>query len=284
MAAANKQTKEFVWQTTQDRLANDGGLSVVTVDENSTVLAESNNNSICRVLYNSEEFAPSCAKFCGRAFEMAAEAGKTVEYKCYAGLNCLAVPIRQEDDRQLVAIVGRTFLKSQDYRIATQRAISGDWQKYPRTRFFENVILSGSAKHLEAVAGQLGSLSEQEKEALFQLLDQQEQIHTGEEIAVEDILQDFAKENLKISGQPETIQETLELTDLIEDFLAMTRETGIISERIEKKNTEEAEEMAAWRSLFNSLLDLSYKKACISILAVFAKTPLDLIHRLAGKI
>ena len=102
-------------------------------------------NSICQVLYNSEEFAPECAKFCGKAFEMATEAGKTVEYKCYAGLNCLAVPVKTET-KQFVAIVGRTFLKAEDYRNATTRAISGDWRKFPPTKFFDNVLLDGSIR------------------------------------------------------------------------------------------------------------------------------------------
>lgn len=53
---------------------------------------------------------------------MAKEAGEAVEYKCFAGLNCKAVPLSEN----LVAIVGRTFLKAEDYRNATERAISGD--------------------------------------------------------------------------------------------------------------------------------------------------------------
>lgn len=84
-------------------------------------------NRIRTVLYQiisaaSEGFAPEYAKFCGRAFQMAKEAGEAVEYKCFAGLNCKAVPLSEN----LVAIVGRTFLKAEDYRNATERAISGD--------------------------------------------------------------------------------------------------------------------------------------------------------------
>jgi ligand-binding sensor protein len=103
-----KPTQENEWQSLQDRLAESSGLAIVVVDETSPDLAKSNNNSICQVLYNSDEFAPECAKFCGRAFEWATEAGKTVEYKCYAGLNCAAIPVKTKT-KQLVAIVGRTF-------------------------------------------------------------------------------------------------------------------------------------------------------------------------------
>ena len=108
-----KPLQEEKWQSTQDRLAESGGLAVVIADETSSELAKSNNNSICQVLYHSEEFAPECAKFCGRAYDMATEAGKTVAYKCYAGLNCLAVPVKTET-KTFVAIVGRTFVKAED--------------------------------------------------------------------------------------------------------------------------------------------------------------------------
>lgn len=263
----------------QDKLANESGVSVVTVDENSSVLTESNDNSICQVLYNSEEFAPSCAKYCGKAFNMATEAKKTVEYKCYAGLNCLAVPIKKEN-QQIVAIVGRTFLKSQDYRVATQRAIDGDWQKFSRTKFFENVILSGSPRHLEIVAGHFENLSQEETKALFQLIEKNQ---SGGEKKKKVKISQTQKTEIKTAktGKTEVKKtekavkadsaETLEISSLIEEFHKSTEQNHIISERFDRKNIEEAEEAAVWRSLFGSLLNLSYKQACTAILQFLQK-------------
>src|SRR5215204_3416056 len=124
-----------------EKIADESGMAVIIVDDRTSVL-KANNNSICEVLYASEEFAPLCAADCGRAFQKAAKAGRAVLYECHAGLDCLAVPLKTE--KPLVAIVGRTFTKAENYRKATERAISGDWNKFPPTRFFENVLINGS--------------------------------------------------------------------------------------------------------------------------------------------
>ncbi len=192
--SANQKQKEKKRQSLQDHLAKNNGLAIVVIDEDSPALTKSNNNSICHVLYNSEEFAPECAKFCGKAFEMATEAGKTVEYKCYAGLNCLAVPVKTET-KQLVAIVGRTFLKAEDYRSATERAIFGDWRKFPLTEFFENVLLSGSMRNLEAAAKRLENLSGEEKDALLQIIEEPQTIKEPK-IAGRTIVESKTSENL----------------------------------------------------------------------------------------
>src|SRR5687768_3706923 len=144
-----------------ESLAEESGLAVVVVEKNSAEISIANNNSMCRALYSSEEFAPHCARFCGKAFEMAMEAGKTVSYECHAGLNCLAVPLKTEE-KPLVAIVGRAFLKAENYRKATERAISGDWKKFTPTKFFENVLLTGSAQNLEKIARRLRNLSDEQ--------------------------------------------------------------------------------------------------------------------------
>jgi len=140
----------------QDELAGKHGLAIVMADEHSSALSKSNNNSICEILYNSDRFAPECEKFCGKAFEWATEAGKTVGYKCYAGLNCLAVPMKKEE-KQFVAITGRAFTKADDYRDATERAIEGDWKQFSPNEFFENVLLVNSKENLEKLARKIQS-------------------------------------------------------------------------------------------------------------------------------
>ena len=228
------QTENLSWENLQNNLAEKHGLAIVLTDEDSSAVSQSNNNSMCRALYNSHEFAPECAKFCGRAFEMAKEANETIEYKCYAGLNCKAVPMSENS----VAIVGRTFLKAEDYRAATERAISGDWQNFPPTAFFENVLLSGSPKSLETLANRLEKLSDEEKFAL-------EKFTSG--------------------------SETEEISKLVERFHQSSEQTTIAAKEITAQSIEEADEAAAWRSLFGSLLDLSYEKAYQSILQFLTK-------------
>lgn len=227
------QTEKLLWENLQDALAEKNGLAIVLVDEDSSAVLQSNNNSMCRALYNSHEFAPECAKFCGRAFEMTQEAGAAVEYKCYAGLNCKAVPMRENR----AAIVGRTFLKAEDYRAATQRAISGDWKNFPPSAFFENVLLSGSPKNLDSLANRLQKLREDEQIALDELD--------------------------KLNAKPEKIEE---ISKLVEQFHQKNDEKPVTIAATTARNPEEAEDSAVWRSLFGSLLNLNYERAFHSIL------------------
>lgn len=274
----DKQTN--TWKRVQDTLANRGGVSVVTVSEDMSVVAESNNNSICQVLFSSKEFASSCAKFCGKAFEMAARAGKSVDYKCYAGLHCKAVPVAVEDKR-FVAIVGRSFLTSQDYRVATQRAVSGDWNKFSRTKFFGNVILSGSPRHLELVAGQFENLRPEEKELLFQYVSAHLETADNETDILETkgpVVRKTVAESgpLTPAGRGaktlvDTVPEAAEIATLIEEFHKNIDSSAAVSEKIIQMNAEEIEENALWRSLFSSLFDLSYKKALLSIMEFLEK-------------
>ena len=225
--SANRKTVD---ENLLERLSDESGLAVIVVDENSSDLSQSNNNSMCRHLYDSAEFAPECAKFCGKAFGWATEAGKPVEYKCYAGLTCIAVPLAEN----AAAITGRAFLKADDYRAATERAVAGDWQKFPADEFFENVLLNSSAKNLETLAARIEKLSEAQKANLFEAEDETE-IASADEVAK--LVEQFQKSN------------------------------GTIARR----SVGETEELAAWRSLFGSLLNLSYEKAYQSILRFLGK-------------
>lgn len=247
-------SKKYSWKDVQDDLAQKNGLAIILVDENSPDLVKSNNNSMCEVLYNSEEFAPDCDRYCGAAFGRATDAGKAVEYQCYAGLNCRAVPLKTET-KPLVAITGRVFLKAEDYRAATERAVSGDWQKFPPQKFFDNILLSSSPKDLQALANRLEKLSANEKAALAEF--------AGETRTIDEK-----------TGEVETKKgetaETDELTALIEQFHKTTTETSIVSEKINQRNNQEPEDLAEWRSLFGRLLNLSYEKAYKSILRFLA--------------
>jgi len=81
-----------------------------------------------------------------------------MKYRCHAGLECVAVPVAIEGRKPLVAITGRTFSRAGDYRRATERAISGDWHKFPPTKFFENVLLSSDVGTVEKAAKRVAAL------------------------------------------------------------------------------------------------------------------------------
>ena len=131
-------------------------MAVVIVDGNTNVVALSNDNSICRTLNPPDTFVGACAQDCGRAFERTREAGAPVDFECHAGLQCRSVLV---SDKKLVAITGRTFTKASNYREATARAINGDWRSFPPTKFFENVILSGSTSEINRIDRQITELS-----------------------------------------------------------------------------------------------------------------------------
>ena len=168
-----------------ERLAGESGLAIVVADENSAMIDEANNNSMCRVLENSAEFAPRCAEFCGKAFSLAHKAQTFVSYECYAGLSCVAVPLKTSE-KPLVGIVGRTFLKSSKYREATERAINGDWQKFAPNDLFENVLLTISEQNLEKTAKKLDGF--EVKKAKEKNEEQKPQIIESKEITALDLL------------------------------------------------------------------------------------------------
>lgn len=142
-----------------ERLAAESGVAVVVVDENAAEVAAANNNSICSQLYPSSDFGRACAEYCGKAFERATAAGGPIEYECHAGLFCRAMPV-PESQNKLVAILGRTFVKTENYRSAAEKAASGEWRRFRPEEFFENVILSGSPAPVEKLEARIGGLEE----------------------------------------------------------------------------------------------------------------------------
>jgi diguanylate cyclase (GGDEF)-like protein len=257
--------KNSGWKEIQDRLADESGLAVVLVEgEDSSEICVSNNNSICRILYNSAEFAPRCAEYCGKAVQIAHEAGKAVHVKCHADLNFLTVPVETKDKKS-AAIVGRAFLKSEDYRKATERAATGDWHQFPPEELFENVLIAASIDELEKTAEHFEKLTEAEREQL------------------EAELSDAAKSNQPsaVSNQPENSEAEARASaraDIAEPEnqpQINTDKNGLENEGQRTKDEgqtederviKDPEEAAAWRSFFGALLDLEYKTACLSLL------------------
>lgn len=247
MEAKNHSETE---QNFLESLADNSSLAIVVVDEHSSVVSESNNNSMCRALYNSEEFAARCDEFCGAAFERATESDASVEYECYAGLKCSAVKIETEE-KPLVAIIGRTFLKAENYRNATERAISGDWSGFPPSRFFENVLLAGSDKKIEKLVKKISNLSEETRTII--VLDEKNPI-------------EMPIEKTRRAGRKP--KEILQLDDLIKQFQTKKNAATPTEKQIETEREPaiKIEEAKIWRSFFGSLLEMKYALALDSIL------------------
>src|SRR4051794_25106326 len=150
---------EVIDTTELERLADGSGLAIAIVGDGALQMRGFNNNSICSKLNPEEKFSPACSRFCGAALQKAREADKTVGFVCHAGLDCRAFT-DEHDNKDRVVIVGRTFLSAENYRKATERAVSGDWQQYSPADLFENVLLSGSTDELNATTNKAKKILE----------------------------------------------------------------------------------------------------------------------------
>ncbi|MER3430311.1 MAG: hypothetical protein C4324_04580 [Blastocatellia bacterium] len=217
-----------------DRLASENGVAVVVLDADGNEIVAANDNSICRLLYNSGQFGSQCAKFCGSAFDE----GKPIEYECHAGLTCRAIPV-VERGTSFIAIVGRTFLKAESYRKATERAISGDWNKFEPKEFFSNILISSSragideaTAHIEATARRAAA----EANEILEIPDQRTEPAGGTENRTETAPESSSKKDAD--------------QGLMVSALSDAESGGI-----------DRAEAAAWRSLFGSLMKMTYGAA-----------------------
>ncbi|MEO8574629.1 MAG: diguanylate cyclase [Pyrinomonadaceae bacterium] len=230
-----------------DRVAEENGVAIVVLDENSHEVSVSNNNSLCSALTSSPEFRPRCAEFCGVAFQNT-RTGDAFEYECYAGLTCKAIPVADRGNRY-VAIIGRVFTEADQYREATDRAISGDWAHFPPNEFFGNVLIAGSGSKIENVASALS------------------RFRAG---AAEDILDLAAKSKDETETSVEQLPDkpTDQLTKLIEKFNAAP--PADLPAPAEPKRVNRTAEAAALRALYGTLAKQSYEDACASALEFMA--------------
>ncbi|CAN5639455.1 hypothetical protein BH18ACI3_BH18ACI3_04640 [soil metagenome] len=239
-----------------DSLADENGVAIVVVASDSHEVSVSNNNSMCRNLYSSAEFAPSCAQFCGKAFERAVEAGKMIEYECYAGLTCKAVPVTDRGT-QFVAIVGRTFLKAENYRKATEKAVSGEWSRFRPSEFFENILMTGSKASLEKACAGLKKFTIRKPD-----------INLKKE--ARELKPALQPESPVAQSDPVVQPNPEEITRLIDRFKSESEKpipqppAGLIEPAA-------AQDVREHRSLIGSLMKLDYKDACVSILNYLSK-------------
>jgi len=134
------------WDRVQTPIAESAGISLLLVEGHQPpALAISNNNSICEALQSSSEHVGLCDPFCGAAHGRAIEANSITHYRCHAGLQCFALPVDVDQQRQLAVIGGRAFVSSVDYRELADRFRSGDLQSLFSDELFRNVIFADEA-------------------------------------------------------------------------------------------------------------------------------------------
>ncbi len=266
------------WQDIQDRLANESGLAVVLIDgEGLSAVSASNNNSICKTLISSDQSA-QCQLFCGSVFANTADQKEAVKYKCHAGLECVAVPIRSPDKKYLVAILGRAFTTAKDYREATEKAVSGEWTKFPPTKFFDNILLTNSRLNIDELGKKLSTLSEGDRQKLAEFDvhvptgDSPEKDPTStklmQDIRVGSVIGEVKSQHSEGESQESQMLNTgdLKLTKLIEEFSEQAKKKPAILKENSGRSKEDAEEFAAWHTFTSSIHDLDYTNACFAIL------------------
>jgi len=131
------------WSEVQERLAATSGLALLLVNGHQPpALLVSNNNSICRAFQSSPDHVTLCDPYCGDAHRRALAAGKAVEYKCHAGLQCFTRPVDIGDARNLAVIGGRAFVNTADYQTLVERFRLGDLKSLASEAIFENIIFA----------------------------------------------------------------------------------------------------------------------------------------------
>ncbi|MFN0140413.1 MAG: diguanylate cyclase [Pyrinomonadaceae bacterium] len=234
------KTPDFIDKNAMADLARASGLAVAVIDGPGEIFT-ANNNSICRTLNPSGKFTGPCSAFCGTALDEVIEVGSRVSFTCHAGLECRVIPI-ETSEKPLVAIIGRTFTKAENYRKATERAISGDWRDHSPATIFENVLLSGSTTALDKAV---------EK--------------------IERIVSAKPAVTKPVETQPSAAREPKIEKPVVETAAQPVEKAPVAEPEIEKDAiTDRAAEARAWRSFFGSILKVDYAQAATSILEFLA--------------
>lgn len=152
------------WAEVQEKIASGAGLSILLVEGyQPPALVVSNNNSICQAFQSSPNYVKLCDPYCGQAHKRARTAGSVIDYKCHAGLSCVAMPIEIGDEPNLAVIGGRAFVTGADYRATVERFRVGDLQDLLPKDPFQNVIFSDPAK-LEELSSRLSQAARKFRE------------------------------------------------------------------------------------------------------------------------
>lgn len=241
-------------------LSAESGLAIAVVDNEPREVYVANNNSICQTLNPEGEFSQACAEYCGKALDMTAQSGGIVAFECHAGLECRAVPVKNPNT-PLVAIVGRTFVKSDNYRRATSRSMNGDWSKHSPLDLFENVLRSTSSTTLDHTARQVEELiahARSQKKVVGQ--PRKPIAKTPEDIS--NLVEKFNREIRRDSSPVIAKAEPIRVEQVTEEIPAPPPPPIPVAAKTERRSPQ----TRAWRSFFGSLLKSDYPTACETIL------------------
>lgn len=271
------------------RLAAKSGLAIAVVDKSGREIYVTNNNSICRNLNPSGTLQGPCARYCGKALDHVSKTGKMAAFECHAGLECRAIPVNNPNT-PLVAIIGRTFVKAQNYRRATERAVSGDWNRYSPSEIFGNILLTNSEEILQAAAKQVDQIiRDSQGENPPNLPSASGAIRSSQEPRVVDL-------SPNIDSEPEPLARPwpaapAETSNLVEKFNREIRlepaapppgprtqkaESVAVDEKTSRTtvgNTSPVQrdkQANAWRSFFGTILNTDYPQARKAILELIA--------------
>ena len=263
---ANEETSQ---SSLLERLAAESGVAVVVVDENSAEVAAANNNSMCSLMYPSPDDGLACAEYCGKAYARATETDGPIEYVCHAGLYCRALPV-DDREKKFVAILGRTFVRTENYRIATDKAVTGEWRRYRANEFFDNVIVSGSPNPIERLEARIEGLEESILEGV-PVKPKRARTKPAAPPAAD-------PEPIVTERQPDPFESSLLNYKLpVEETASVTPdpfETSMVNVRLDTLEAPENQDIAdreAWRVFIPSLLKVSYRLACRRILEFLAR-------------
>ena len=102
------------WGAVQESLARIAGSSLLTFDAEGREMAACGVPALCRLIGGDPEGARRCAAWCGRHRELAAAENRTIFYRCHAGLQCFAAPLRAAGRDVGALLGGRTLERATD--------------------------------------------------------------------------------------------------------------------------------------------------------------------------
>ncbi len=102
------------WGPVQESLGRIAGLSLVTFDAGGRELAATGVPELCRLIEANAEGKRHCASWCGRHRELAAAENRTIFYRCHAGLQCFATPVRVAGRASGALLGGRILERAAD--------------------------------------------------------------------------------------------------------------------------------------------------------------------------
>ena len=255
------------WPDVQREIAERAGLAVLLIDgRQPPSLAVANNNSICRVLQSSAQYAELCNEYCGQAFARLLETDAAeYSFKCHAGLSCTATKLADGATRLLAAIVGRAFASVDDYQKLLDRVHDGDLRDFPTAELLGNLLFAATKTEPSEIAARLRRLSDDEQRALNEFVARAEPNPFDESAARQSPIKTWRQ--LLINADNSAPIETITIENAPP---TATNEVTVFAENYAAANLSESQEtladFTAWQMFTDVLLDLSFKEACAETL------------------